>query len=57
LPEYVAQWAKVCVGTVINAINRCLVAFLSLYNKAIMMPPEEEKERAKAYVESMMCPE
>jgi hypothetical protein len=56
-PEDVAQWAGVCVGTVINATNRCLVAFLSLHDEAIMMPPEEEKERAKAYVESMTCPE
>ena len=56
-PEYVAQWAGVCVGTVINATNRCLVAFLALHDQAVMMPPEEEKERAKEYVERLTCPE
>ena len=56
-PEYVAQWAGVSVGTVINATYRCLVAFLSLHDEAIMMLPEEEKERAKEYVEVATCPE
>jgi hypothetical protein len=56
-PKYVAQWAGVCVGTVINATYRCLVAFLALHDEAIMMPPEEEKERAKEYVEGVTCPE
>ena len=56
-PEDVAQWAGICVGTVINATNRCLVAFLGLHNEAVMMPPEEEKERAKEYVEQVTCPE
>jgi len=56
-PEYVAQWAGVCVGTVINATYRCLVAFLALHDEAVMMPPEEEKEQAKAYVEGVTCPE
>jgi hypothetical protein len=56
-PEYVAQWAGVCVGTVINATYRCLIAFLALHDEAVMMPPEEEKEQAKAYVERVTCPE
>ena len=56
-PEYVAQWAGVCVGTVINATYRCLVAFLALHDEAVMMPSEEEKERAKEYVEEVTCPE
>lgn len=56
-PEYVAQWAGVCVGTVVNATYRCLIAFLALHDQAVMMPPEEEKERAKAYVERVTCPE
>jgi len=56
-PEYVAQWAGVCLGTVINVTNRCFIAFLALHNEAVMMPPEEERERAKAYVESVTCPE
>jgi hypothetical protein len=56
-PEDVAQWAGVCVGTVINATNRCLVAFLALHDQAVMMPPEEEKECAKEYVEQVTCPE
>ena len=56
-PEYVAQWAGVSVGTVINSTYRCLVAFLALHDEAVMIPPEEEKERAKEYVESVTCPE
>jgi hypothetical protein len=56
-PEYVAQWAGVSVGTVINATYRCLIAFLALHDEAVMMPPEEEKERAKEYVEVATCPE
>jgi hypothetical protein len=43
-PEYVAQWARVCVGMVINATHCCLVAFLALHNDAVMMSPKEEKE-------------
>jgi hypothetical protein len=38
-PEYVAQWARVCIGTVINATHHCLVTFLALHNNAVMMPP------------------
>ena len=56
-PEFVAQWAGVGVGTVINATYRCLVAFLALHDEAVMMPPEEEKERAKEYVENATCQE
>ena len=57
LPEYVAQWAGVCVRTVINVTYRCLVAFLALYDEAVMMLPEKEKECAKQYVEEVTCPE
>ena len=56
-PEYVAQWAGVCVGMVIKATYRCFVAFLALHDEVVMMPPEEEKERAKEYVERATCPE
>jgi hypothetical protein len=56
-PEYVAQWAGVCIGTVINATSRCLIAFLALHDEAVMMPPEEEKECAKDFVEEATCPE
>jgi hypothetical protein len=56
-PEDVAQWAGVCAGTVINATYRCLVAFLALHDEVVMMPPEEEKERAKEYVEQVTCRE
>jgi hypothetical protein len=42
---------------VINATYRCLIAFLALHDEAVMMPPEEEKERAKEYVEAATCPE
>ncbi len=56
-PEYVAQWAGVSVGTVINVTYCCLIAFLALHDKAVMMPPEEEKERAKEYMEHVTCPE
>jgi hypothetical protein len=56
-PEYVAQWAGISVGTVINITYRCLIAFLALHDEAIAIPPEEEKEQAKAYVEVATCPE
>lgn len=56
-PEDVAQFAGVSVGTVINATYRCLIAFLARHDEAIMMPPEEEKEKAKEYVEKATCPE
>jgi hypothetical protein len=56
-PEYVAQWAGVSVGSVINSTYRCLVAFLALHDEVVMMPPDEEKERAKEYVEAATCPE
>ena len=52
-PEYVAQWAGVSVGLVINSTYHCLVAFLALHDEAVMMPPNEEKE----YVEVATCPE
>jgi hypothetical protein len=42
---------------VINATYRCLIAFLALHDEVVMMPPEEEKERAKEYVEGLTCPE
>ena len=55
LPEYVAQWAGVCIGTVINTTYCCLVAFLALHDKAVIMPPKEEKEQAKEYIEEVTC--
>jgi hypothetical protein len=42
---------------VINVTNRCLIAFLALHDKAVMMPPEEERKRAKEYMETVTCPE
>ena len=42
---------------VINATNCCLIAFLALYDEAVMMPPEEEKEHTKEYIEKVICPE
>lgn len=56
-PEYVAQWAGVSVGTVINSTYRCFVAFLALHDEAVTFPPEEEKERAKDFVATATCPE
>jgi hypothetical protein len=41
---------------VINATYCCLVTFLALHDEAVMMPLEEEKERAKEYMEGVMCP-
>ena len=55
-PKYVAQWAGVCIETVINTTYRCLIAFLALYDEVIMMPPEEEREQAKEYVTAITCP-
>lgn len=54
--NYVAQWARVLVRMVINTTYQCLDAFLALHNKVVMMPPEEEKEGAKEFVEQATCP-
>jgi hypothetical protein len=44
------------VGTVINTTYSCLIAFLELHDKAVMMPPEK-KEKAKEYMERVTCSE
>ncbi|KAJ7230422.1 hypothetical protein GGX14DRAFT_344159 [Mycena pura] len=56
-PGEVAQWAGVSLGTVVNCTRRVTVAILSLHDDAIHLPSEEEKERAKAWIESETCPE
>jgi len=33
----------------------CLAAFLALHDNAVMIPPEDEKERVKEYVEMATC--
>ena len=55
-PEYVAQWAGVCIRTIINTTSHCLIAFLALHDEAVIMPPEE-KECTKDFVEAVTCPE
>jgi hypothetical protein len=35
----------------------CLITFLALHDKAVMFPPEEEKEKAMEYVAWVTCPE
>ena len=40
---------------VINTTYHCLIMFLALHDQAVMMPPEEEKEQAKEYVEQATC--
>jgi len=56
-PEYVAQWAGISVGSVVNMTYRCLATFLALHDDAVMILPEDEKERMKEYVEMATCPE
>ena len=44
-------------GDQCNEPLHCLIAFLALHDKVVMMPPEEEKEHAKEYIEKLTCPE
>jgi hypothetical protein len=53
--EGIAQWAGVCSGTVSKVTRRVISAILSVHDKVIRWPTEEEKEEASAWVESVSC--
>ena len=53
--EAVAQWAGVSAGTVVNCTRRVMIAFLALHDSAIRWPSEDEKEKAKQWVEEVSC--
>ena len=53
----VAQWGGVSSGAVVKCTRRVMVAFLALHDTVIHWPTEEEKERAKEWVESVSCTE
>src|SRR5262249_32589949 len=56
-PKDIAQFAGVSIGTVENATNRCLIAFLHMHDDVIMYPIEEQKEAAKQFIKEATCPE
>jgi hypothetical protein len=53
----VAQWAGVSSGAVVKCTWRVMVVFLALHDVAVHWPMDEEKERAKEWVESVSCAE
>ncbi|KAJ7164565.1 hypothetical protein C8R43DRAFT_878816 [Mycena crocata] len=53
--ESIAQWAGVSVGLVVKSTQHIIVAFLSLHDSVIRWPTEDEKDEAKAWVESVSC--
>lgn len=53
----VALWAGVSVGLVRKATLWVMIALLSLHDKAIHLPTEEEKELSKDWAEVSVCPE
>ena len=57
-PEDVTQWAGVSVGLVINCTHCIMIAFLSLHNEYIRVPPleSEEMELLRKFVKERTCP-
>lgn len=51
--ESIAQWAGVSAGLVMKCTRRVVVAFLSMHDSIIRWPTEDEKDEAKAWVESV----
>ncbi|KIO04350.1 hypothetical protein M404DRAFT_127669 [Pisolithus tinctorius Marx 270] len=56
-PEDVAQWASVSVGSVVNCMNRVMVAILDEHDRFINILSEDlqEMERARVFTESHTC--
>ena len=56
--DYVAQWAGVSVGSVVNCTNRVMAAVLDEHDLFVNIPPvdSEDMERARAFTESWTCP-
>ncbi|KIM56458.1 hypothetical protein SCLCIDRAFT_1146716, partial [Scleroderma citrinum Foug A] len=56
--DYIAQWARVSVGSVVNCTNRVMVAVLDEHDLFVNIPPgdSEDMERARAFTESQTCP-
>jgi hypothetical protein len=55
--EAFAKWAGVYASNIVNSTQRVMVAFQVLHDVAIHWLSEEEKEEAKEWVESVLCPE
>jgi hypothetical protein len=53
--ESIAQWAGISAGTVINATQRVMTAFLTLHDAVIRWPSTREKEDAKEWVKAATC--
>ncbi|EGN92798.1 hypothetical protein SERLA73DRAFT_23654, partial [Serpula lacrymans var. lacrymans S7.3] len=56
-PADIADWAGFSVGTVVNSTNWCMIAILSLHDEVMGPPTQQEKDAAKAWVESQVCAE
>ncbi|KIK93879.1 hypothetical protein PAXRUDRAFT_144044, partial [Paxillus rubicundulus Ve08.2h10] len=58
-PEYVAQWAGVSVGSVINCTNCVIVAILDQHDTFVQFPvlDSEDVKIACAYTQEHSCPE
>jgi hypothetical protein len=53
--ESIAQWAGVSAGVIMKCTRRVIVAFLSMHDSVIQWPTKDEKDEAKAWVESVSC--
>ncbi|EGN98584.1 hypothetical protein SERLA73DRAFT_110154, partial [Serpula lacrymans var. lacrymans S7.3] len=51
----VAEWAGVSVGTVVLSTKRVALALMSLHDMAMCSPTDDEKRKAKAFVQSKVC--
>jgi hypothetical protein len=57
--EYVAQWAGISVGSVINCTNHIMVALLNQHDTFMGFPPPDSKDfkLARKYAAEDVCPE
>jgi hypothetical protein len=57
--EYVAQWAGISAGSVVNCTNRVMVALLDQHDTfmGFPAPDSEDFERAREYAANTVCPE
>ncbi|KIK74134.1 hypothetical protein PAXRUDRAFT_151301 [Paxillus rubicundulus Ve08.2h10] len=58
-PKYVAQWAGISVGSVINCTNHVMVAIFDQHDTFIQFPGlnSEDVARARVYTQNHSCPE
>ena len=56
--DYITQWARVSIGSVVNCTNWVMVAVLDKHELFVNIPPgdSEDMERAQAFTKSQTCP-